>query len=353
MLCSKGLIAECTREHHRRGAGVPLRLPAHLGSGLRADRQSSKRRWYHRLAAQWLELRPEGRLEQQQEQAARHLQRAGERRHGPPRAIRRAADGGPRALLQRQGDPALHRARWTEPGRGRHGPTRIHLWHDLGNVYQLKGDLDSALDAFERMLRPQLGRGQQHQGRGGLQQDRARLAPEGQPRSRAGVPRARAGHVSASPTTAGRRHQPGRHRPGATGSWGATSRPWIAAPRLWRCAGSSVTGAPSRSPSPTSATSRRAAACSTRPSPATVRRCSCDGELAIATVSWSLAATTSARLPSSAATSSKARDNWEDALSEAEQIGALPLQMILLNNMGETAYRWASSPTPDTTSSGP
>ena len=35
----------------------------------------------------------------------------------------------------------------------------------------------------------------------------------------------------------------------------------------------------------------------------------------------------------------QARDNWEDALSEAEQIGALPLQMILLNNLGETAYQ--------------
>jgi Tfp pilus assembly protein PilF len=33
----------------------------------------------------------------------------------------------------------------------------------------------------------------------------------------------------------------------------------------------------------------------------------------------------------------QARDAWEDALGEAEQIGALPLQMILLNNIGETA----------------
>jgi tetratricopeptide (TPR) repeat protein len=31
--------------------------------------------------------------------------------------------------------------------------SRIHLWHDLGSVSQLKGELDSALAAFERMLR--------------------------------------------------------------------------------------------------------------------------------------------------------------------------------------------------------
>src|SRR5262249_32659468 len=31
--------------------------------------------------------------------------------------------------------------------------SRIHLWHDLGSVFQLKGDHDSALGAFERMLR--------------------------------------------------------------------------------------------------------------------------------------------------------------------------------------------------------
>ena len=30
---------------------------------------------------------------------------------------------------------------------------RIHLWHDLGSVYELKGDFEAALGAFERMLR--------------------------------------------------------------------------------------------------------------------------------------------------------------------------------------------------------
>ena len=31
--------------------------------------------------------------------------------------------------------------------------TRIHLWHDLGSIYELIGDFEAALGAFERMLR--------------------------------------------------------------------------------------------------------------------------------------------------------------------------------------------------------
>src|SRR5690606_40421320 len=31
--------------------------------------------------------------------------------------------------------------------------SRIHLWHDLGSVYELKGDYEAALGGFERMLR--------------------------------------------------------------------------------------------------------------------------------------------------------------------------------------------------------
>ena len=46
---------------------------------------------------------------------------------------------------------ARSRARATsEPGDL---ATRIHLWHDLGSIYELIGDFEAALGAFERMLR--------------------------------------------------------------------------------------------------------------------------------------------------------------------------------------------------------
>jgi tetratricopeptide (TPR) repeat protein/ribosomal protein L40E len=105
---------------------------------------------YHRLAAQWLELRPEGRLEEQQELAGRHLQRAGDGLAAGIR-YRRAADN---ARSRYFNDKAINLYTRALACIGDADlPSRIHLWHDLGSVYQLKGDLESALDAFERMLR--------------------------------------------------------------------------------------------------------------------------------------------------------------------------------------------------------
>ncbi len=108
------------------------------------------RRRYHRLVAQWLEARPEGRDEVRQALVARHLEQSGDRR-GAAARYRRAADAA-RARFANQ-----HAIRLYEGALDCLGDsdlvTRLHLWHDLGSVYQHRGDFDSALDAFERMVR--------------------------------------------------------------------------------------------------------------------------------------------------------------------------------------------------------
>ena len=108
------------------------------------------RRRYHRLVAQWLELLPEGRNEQQQAQAGRHLERAGLGVQAASR-YRRAADDARSRFFN---DRAIRLYTQALACLGEADTAaRIHLWHDLGSVYQLKGEIDSALDAFERMLR--------------------------------------------------------------------------------------------------------------------------------------------------------------------------------------------------------
>ncbi len=108
------------------------------------------RRRYHRLAAQWLELRPEGRGAAAQEEVARHLERAGETREAAGR-YRRAAEAA-RAGFHNERAIRLYDRALACVGDTDHA-ARIHLWHDLGSVYELIGDFEAALGAFERMLR--------------------------------------------------------------------------------------------------------------------------------------------------------------------------------------------------------
>lgn len=108
------------------------------------------RRRYHRLLAQWLELRPDGRGEDHHESIAHHLESAGDG-VGATRHYRIAAE---RARDRYFNDRAirlyLQALQCVGPGDI---AERIHLWLDLGSVYQLKGDADNALSAFEHMLR--------------------------------------------------------------------------------------------------------------------------------------------------------------------------------------------------------
>jgi tetratricopeptide (TPR) repeat protein len=105
---------------------------------------------YHQVVAQWLELRPEGRSAELQEEVARHLELAGDGT-GAAMRYRRAAD---LARLMHYNDKAIRLYRQAisclpDEDIG----TRMHLWHDAGSVYELRGTYDEALAAFERMLR--------------------------------------------------------------------------------------------------------------------------------------------------------------------------------------------------------
>jgi tetratricopeptide (TPR) repeat protein len=104
---------------------------------------------YHRLVAQWLELRPT-RCAQSAEEIGSHLERAGDG-VGAAYHYRLAAN---HARDKFYNDRAI---RLYEAALGCLGPNdlaqRIGLWHDLGTVFQLKGEFDQAVTAFERMLR--------------------------------------------------------------------------------------------------------------------------------------------------------------------------------------------------------
>lgn len=105
---------------------------------------------YHQVIAQWLELRPEGRNAENQEEVARHLELAGDGSAAAQR-YRRAADMG---RMMHLNDKAIRLYRQAlaclaEQDVG----TRMHLWHDMGSVYALRGDYDDAVAAFEKMLR--------------------------------------------------------------------------------------------------------------------------------------------------------------------------------------------------------
>lgn len=105
---------------------------------------------YHQVIAQWFELRPEGRSADLQEEVARHLELAGDGT-GASMRYRRAAD---LARMMHFNDKAIRLYRQALACLPEHDVgTRMHLWHDLGSVYELRGTYDEALSAFERMLR--------------------------------------------------------------------------------------------------------------------------------------------------------------------------------------------------------
>ncbi len=110
----------------------------------------ARRRQCHHTCARWLELRPEGRGPIAQEDVARHLELAGDTHEAAAR-YRRAADAARLAFLN---DRAIrlydHALACIGDGDV---AARIHLWHDLGSIYELIGDFEAALGAFERMLR--------------------------------------------------------------------------------------------------------------------------------------------------------------------------------------------------------
>jgi len=110
----------------------------------------ARRRQYHSVVARWLELHPEGRTPSVQEEVGRHLALAGHARDAALR-YRRAADAA-RAQFANERAIRLYDRALACIGDQDHS-ARIYLWHDLGSIYELIGDFEAALGAFERMLR--------------------------------------------------------------------------------------------------------------------------------------------------------------------------------------------------------
>jgi tetratricopeptide (TPR) repeat protein len=105
---------------------------------------------YHAIVARWLELHPEGLSPSAQEEVARHLTLAGDPREAAIR-YRRAAEAARAAYANQRAIELFDRALACI---GSHDlVARIQLWHDLASVYELIGNFEAALGAFERMLR--------------------------------------------------------------------------------------------------------------------------------------------------------------------------------------------------------
>jgi tetratricopeptide (TPR) repeat protein len=110
----------------------------------------AERKSLHRVVAQWLELRAAGRDFRAQELAGFHLEQAGEPEAAAAR-YRRAADGARGDFLNNEAIRLYSRALdCLDPADL---SPRIHVWHDLGSIYEMTGDYQAALNAFERMLR--------------------------------------------------------------------------------------------------------------------------------------------------------------------------------------------------------
>src|SRR5690242_16158819 len=105
---------------------------------------------YHKLVAQWLELRPTGRGEEEQEEIGRHLERAGDG-DGASLRYRRAAEVARGRYYYERSVGLFQRAIACLSDGDL--SSRIQLWHDLGSVHQMRGENEEALRAFERMLR--------------------------------------------------------------------------------------------------------------------------------------------------------------------------------------------------------
>jgi tetratricopeptide (TPR) repeat protein len=111
---------------------------------------ATQRRGHHRVVSQWLELCPAGRTAHALELAGYHLEQAGETQAAAAR-YRRAGDAARRDFHNGEAVRLYSRAlaclAVTDVG------ARLHVWHDLGSIFELTGDYSAALTAFEHMLR--------------------------------------------------------------------------------------------------------------------------------------------------------------------------------------------------------
>lgn len=148
-LCDRGLIEEAAHstvpgDRQFNFCYPPLWNLAHELA------EESSRQTDHALAAQWLELLPDGRSELVQEIIGEHLELAGDN-HGAAMHFRRAADHARAEYFNHRAIALYERAlaRIEDSDLS----TRLHIWHDLSNVYELTGEFDLAFAACERIVR--------------------------------------------------------------------------------------------------------------------------------------------------------------------------------------------------------
>jgi tetratricopeptide (TPR) repeat protein len=108
------------------------------------------RRTNHAIVARWIELHPEGMSPSAQEEVARHLVLAGATRDAAHR-YRRAAEAARTSYANQRAIHLYDRA--LDCTGGHDLGVRIQLWREIASVYELIGDFEAALGAFERMLR--------------------------------------------------------------------------------------------------------------------------------------------------------------------------------------------------------
>jgi tetratricopeptide (TPR) repeat protein len=115
--------------------------------------EDGRRRSYHATIARWLELRSRDEHTSgpaSPEAIGRQLELAGETRAASSR-FRQAAEAARAAYQNEQAVRLFDRALACIGDADI--AARVSLWHDLGSVYELVGDFEAALGAFERMLR--------------------------------------------------------------------------------------------------------------------------------------------------------------------------------------------------------
>ena len=104
----------------------------------------------HHVVAQWHALRSDGRSAEAQEEVGHHLALAGDGR-GAAACLRRAAEAARREFFNDKAIRLFSRALACVGESDL--AARMQLWHDLGSVYELKGEYEAALGGYERMLR--------------------------------------------------------------------------------------------------------------------------------------------------------------------------------------------------------
>ena len=294
----------------------------------------SIRRDCHRLAAQWLEARPEGRDPAHQEDVGNHFAKAGDTRAAAAR-YRRAADAARSSYFNHQA------IRLYKQSLERLGDTdlvaRLHIWHDLGSVYQHRGDFDKALDAYERMVRlswvvasrPKAAVAFNKMGRVWRQKGNLNLALEYLQRGLEMFTQARDDRgIATSLDDIGQIHwMQGRYEAALDHSARALE--------MRRQVGDQRSIAVSLSNIGNIEKDRglfdEAESCYQE----ALRLRRAVGDV----YGYVVSLNNLAALACDRGELTRAKETWEQSLEEAERIGAVPLQVILLNNLGELATR--------------